>query len=67
MQRDDHGGRHDGSEHHDLRFLIEADAAEPLVISHESHDLAWVELSRVPAVNPEESMLRMVRKTVRAP
>ena len=56
-----------GHWHHDLRFLIEADAAEPLVISHESHDLAWVELSRVPAVNPEESMLRMVRKTVRAP
>ena len=53
-----------GHWHHDLRFLIEADAAEPLVISDESHDLAWVELAGVPALNPEESMLRMVRKTV---
>jgi 8-oxo-dGTP pyrophosphatase MutT (NUDIX family) len=56
-------GETPGHWHHDLRFLIEADATEPLVISHESHDLAWVELSRVPALNPEESMLRMVRKT----
>jgi 8-oxo-dGTP pyrophosphatase MutT (NUDIX family) len=49
--------------HFDLRFLIEADPAEPLVVSDESHDLAWVELGRVAALNPEESMARMVRKT----
>jgi len=48
--------------HFDLRFLIEADPGEPLVISDESHDLAWVELGRVAALNPEESMARMVRK-----
>jgi 8-oxo-dGTP pyrophosphatase MutT (NUDIX family) len=53
-----------GHWHHDLRFLIEADPAEPLVISDESHDLAWVELSRVSALNPEDSMLRMVQKTI---
>jgi 8-oxo-dGTP pyrophosphatase MutT (NUDIX family) len=53
-----------GHWHHDLRFLIEADPAEPLVISDESHDLAWVELAQVTGLNPEESMLRMVRKTV---
>ena len=50
--------------HHDLRFLIEADPAEPLAVSDESHDLAWVELGRVAALNPEESMARMVRKTL---
>ena len=49
--------------HYDLRFMIEADPAEPLVISNESKDLAWIELARVTALNPEESMARMVRKT----
>ncbi len=52
--------------HFDLRFTIEADPAEPLVISSESKDLAWVDLARVTALNPEESMARMVRKTVPA-
>lgn len=49
--------------HFDLRFLIEADPDEPLVVSDESHDLAWVELDRVATLNPEESLARMVRKT----
>ena len=49
--------------HYDLRFLIEADPAEPLIISSESKDLAWVEVARVTTLNPEESMARMVRKT----
>ncbi len=53
-----------GHYHYDLRFLIEADEAEPLTISNESKDLAWVEVARVTALNPEESMARMVRKTV---
>ena len=51
--------------HHDLRFMIEADLAEPLVISNESKDLAWVEVARVTSLNAEESIARMVRKTVR--
>jgi 8-oxo-dGTP pyrophosphatase MutT (NUDIX family) len=49
--------------HHDLRFMVEADPAEPLVISSESKDLAWVEVDAVTSLNPEESMARMVRKT----
>jgi 8-oxo-dGTP pyrophosphatase MutT (NUDIX family) len=52
--------------HYDLRFMIEADPAEPLVVSSESKDLAWVGLARVTALNPEESMARMVRKTERS-
>lgn len=51
--------------HYDLRFLLEADPREPFVVSSESKDLAWVELDRVTALNPEESMARMVRKTQR--
>jgi 8-oxo-dGTP pyrophosphatase MutT (NUDIX family) len=50
--------------HYDVRFLIEADPAEPLVISNESKDLAWVALGRVAALNPSESLARMVRKTL---
>ena len=52
--------------HLDLRFLVEGDPAEPRVVSDESHDLAWVDLTRVAVLNPEESMLRMVRKTLGA-
>lgn len=49
--------------HYDLRFMIEADPAEALTISSESKDLAWVAVEEVTALNPEESMARMVRKT----
>ncbi len=49
--------------HYDCRFLLEADASAPLVQSHESKALAWVELSRVAEINPEESLSRMIRKT----
>lgn len=52
-----------GHYHYDLRFLIEADPAEPLVVTRESKELAWVELAGVAARNGEESMARMVRKT----
>lgn len=53
-----------GHYHYDLRFMIEADEAEPLVVTSESKDLAWVDVSDVARLNPEESMLRMVRKTI---
>lgn len=55
-----------GHYHHDLRFLLEADPDEPLVVSSESRDLAWVEIGRVAALNNEESIARMVRKTTAA-
>ncbi len=51
--------------HFDLRFMIEADPSEPLVVTNESKDLAWVDVDRVTSLNPEESMARMVRKTSR--
>jgi hypothetical protein len=46
--------------------MIEADPTEPLAISSESKDLAWVDLDRVTTHNAEESMARMVRKTTAA-
>lgn len=48
--------------HYDLRFMIEADPDERLCVTNESKDLAWVETANVTALNPEESMARMVRK-----
>lgn len=53
-----------GHYHYDLRFMLEADPAEPLVISNESKHLAWIDLDRVTSLNPEESIARMVRKTL---
>lgn len=52
-----------GHWHYDLRFFIEADPAESLTITDESHDLAWIEIARMAEYNPEESMMRMARKT----
>ena len=56
-----------GHWHFDLRFLIEADPAEAVVVSDESHDVAWVQLAEVVRLNPHESMQRMVRKTAPPP
>ncbi len=52
-----------GHWHYDVRFVIEADAGEPLVITKESKDLRWVEIARMSDFSIEESMLRMARKT----
>jgi hypothetical protein len=42
---------------------LEGDPAETLRLTHESKALAWVELGAVAALNPEESIARLVRKT----
>jgi 8-oxo-dGTP pyrophosphatase MutT (NUDIX family) len=48
--------------HYDVRFLLEADMNEPLIISSESSDLAWVELSKVSQLNDSQSIMRMICK-----
>jgi 8-oxo-dGTP pyrophosphatase MutT (NUDIX family) len=50
--------------HYDVRFLLQADRREPLVVSEESHALAWLPLREL-AAQPDldESLARMVRKT----
>ena len=53
--------------HYDVRFLVEADPDEPLVVSDESHELAWIELANVTSLSNDRSVLRMVRKTVVQP
>jgi 8-oxo-dGTP pyrophosphatase MutT (NUDIX family) len=49
--------------HFDVRFLCEASSEAPLHVSDESHALAWLDLDAVVQLNPEESLLRMVRRT----
>jgi 8-oxo-dGTP pyrophosphatase MutT (NUDIX family) len=60
-------GDQPGHWHYDFRFLFVADPAAALAISTESKDLAWVELAQVAALNPSESLARMVRKTTLLP
>ncbi|GGZ36028.1 NUDIX hydrolase [Echinicola pacifica] len=50
--------------HYDVRFLIEAAMDEPLTISDESNDLAWVNYDIIPdVVKSNDSILRMLEKT----
>ena len=49
--------------HYDIRFLFEADKNEKVIVSDESHDVAWValdELRELTHNNP--SIMRMVHK-----
>lgn len=48
--------------HYDVRYALEADRAEALRMSDESHDLRWVRVDEVAGLTQEESVLRMVRK-----
>jgi 8-oxo-dGTP pyrophosphatase MutT (NUDIX family) len=51
--------------HYDVRFLLEASCEEPLVVSEESHELAWVPLlGLAERTDVDESLRRMVRKTI---
>lgn len=49
--------------HYDVRFLIEADPSEPLRLTAESHELAWVALDDVASLNTDESVVRLAAKT----
>jgi len=44
--------------HYDVRFLFQAEAGD-IVVSDESHDLAWVPLEGLEAKTHEASLLRM--------
>ena len=52
-------------EHYDVRYAFIADPSAPLVVSDESHDLAWVALDRLAAFSDEESLHRAVDKAAR--
>ncbi len=46
-------------EHYDLRFLFFADREQPVTVSDESHDVAWISLQALEEYTDEPSMLRM--------
>ena len=48
--------------HYDVRFLLEADMNQPLRISDESNEVAWIAVEEIPAMCDEASILRMVEK-----
>jgi 8-oxo-dGTP pyrophosphatase MutT (NUDIX family) len=50
-------------EHFDIRFALEADPGEPLTVSAESKELAWVRLEALAGYGVDESVLRLARKT----
>ncbi len=53
--------------HYDVRFLLEAEINEPLTLSEESNDLAWVSFEAVEdMVGQHSSILRMLEKTSRS-
>ena len=49
--------------HYDCRFLLQAAPGQEIVVSDESHALAWVPLAEVEQLSAEASLLRMVSKT----
>jgi 8-oxo-dGTP pyrophosphatase MutT (NUDIX family) len=50
--------------HYDIRFLVEASMKEQLIISEESHDLAWKRIDEIDVLtNHNPSMIRMAEKT----
>ena len=51
--------------HYDIRFLLETDpASNKIIISDESYDVAWIPIDDVIELNPENSIQRMVGKTL---
>ena len=51
--------------HYDIRFLLEtAPASNKIIISDESYDVAWIPIDDVIELNPENSIQRMVKKTL---
>ena len=49
--------------HYDIRFLFEADKKETIVVSEESHDVAWIALDQLEGLTQRNSsIMRMVSK-----
>lgn len=49
--------------HYDIRFLFQAESTE-FIVSSESNELAWIELTNIENLFPDDSMLRMCHKSV---
>jgi 8-oxo-dGTP pyrophosphatase MutT (NUDIX family) len=54
----------DAHEHHDIRFLLVVHTEQDVCASEESHEVAWFTPDEVLQQTNEESVLRMLRKTL---
>ena len=50
--------------HYDIRFLVQADEHDPVIVSEESHDVRWINLNELEKFTAERSVLRMKEKIV---
>lgn len=48
--------------HYDVRYAVRACAGDAVVVSEESHDLAWVEIAALHEVTEDAALLRMAEK-----
>ena len=48
--------------HYDVRFLFQADRADPLIVSNESKALAWIDLTHIEKYVQEPSVMRLATK-----
>jgi 8-oxo-dGTP pyrophosphatase MutT (NUDIX family) len=48
--------------HYDIRFLMEANENEKIIVSEESHDVRWINLNELEKFTSERSVLRMKDK-----
>jgi 8-oxo-dGTP pyrophosphatase MutT (NUDIX family) len=51
-------------QHYDIRYLLEADTNEQIVVSEESHDVKWIVLSELEKFTQERSVIRMKEKLI---
>ena len=49
-------------DHYDVRFLLEANEQETILVSEESHDVRWIALDQLENYNPERALLRLREK-----
>ena len=48
--------------HYDIRYALRTVSREDYIVSDESHDLAWIEISKLHELTDEWSMVRMAKK-----
>jgi 8-oxo-dGTP pyrophosphatase MutT (NUDIX family) len=48
--------------HYDIRFLLQVTSDEEIIVSEESHDLAWIDKNRDTVPTQERSVIRMFDK-----
>ncbi len=49
-------------QHYDIRYLLEADVSELIIVSEESRDVKWIPLNKLEDFTLERSVLRMKEK-----